>query len=98
MKTTGLICIKENITRHHSKYAHLRQVFILTEGVTMTLLTSVIVIALLATVGTLLWGIVSMAQGGEFDQHHSHQLMFARVGLQGITLLFLLIALLAAVR
>ena len=98
MKTTGLICIKENITRHHSKYAHLRQVFILTEEVTMTLLTSVIVIALLATVGTLLWGIVSMAQGGEFDRHHSHQLMFARVGLQGITLLFLLIALLAAVR
>ena len=84
--------------RHHSKYAHVRQVFILTEEVTMTVLTSVIVIALLATVGTLLWGIVSMAQGGEFDRHHSHQLMFARVGLQGITLLFLLIALFAAVR
>ena len=98
MKTTGLICVKENITRHHSKYAHLRQVFILTEEVTMTLLTSVIVIALLATVGTLLWGIVSMAQGGEFDQHHSHQLMFARVGLQGVTLLFLLIALFMAVK
>jgi len=64
----------------------------------MTVLTIAIVIALLATVGTLLWGIVSMAQGGEFDQHHSHQLMFARVGLQGITLLFLLIALFAAVR
>lgn len=82
----------------YSKYAHLRQVFILTEEVTMTLLTSVIVIALLATVGTLLWGIVSMARGGEFDQHHSHQIMFARVGLQGITLLFLLIALFAALR
>ena len=70
--------------------------FILTEEVTMTVLT--IVIALLATVGTLLWGIVSMAKGGEFDQHHSHQLMFARVGLQGITLLFLLIALFIAVK
>ena len=64
----------------------------------MTLLTSAIVIALLATVGTLFWGIVSMVRGGEFDRHHSHQLMFARVGLQGITLLFLLIALFAAVR
>ena len=52
----------------------------------MTILTVVIVIALLATVGTLLWGIVSMAKGGEFDQHHSHQLMFARVGLQDVTL------------
>jgi hypothetical protein len=98
MKTTGLICIKESITRHHSEYADLQQVFVLTEEVTMTVLTSVIVIALLATVGTLIWGIVSMAQGGEFDQHHSHQLMFARVGLQGITLLFLLIALFAAVK
>jgi hypothetical protein len=84
--------------RQHSKYAHLRQVFILTEEVTMTVLTSAIVITLMATVGTLLWVIASMAQGGEFDQHHSHQLMFARVGLQGITLLFLLIALFAAVR
>jgi len=64
----------------------------------MTVLTIVIVIALLATVGALLWGIVSMGRGGEFDLHHSHQLMFARVGLQGITLLFLLIALFAAVR
>ena len=54
MKKTGLICIKKSIMRHHSKYAHLRQVFILTEEVTMTVLTSVIVIALLATVGTLL--------------------------------------------
>jgi hypothetical protein len=72
--------------------------FILTEEVTMTVLTIVIVVAVLAMVGTLLWGITSMARGGEFDQHHSHQLMFARVGLQGITLLFLLIALFAAVR
>jgi len=45
--------------------------FTLTEEVIMTVLT--IVIALLATVGPLLWGIVSMAKGGEFDQHHSHQ-------------------------
>jgi hypothetical protein len=64
----------------------------------MSVLTVVIVIALLATVGTLIWGIVSMARGGSFDQHHSHQLMFARVGLQGITLLFLLIALFIAVK
>jgi hypothetical protein len=98
MKTTGLICVMESIMHYRSKYTQLRQVFILTEEVTMTVLTSVIVIALLATVGTLLWGIVSMAQGGGFDQHRSHQLMFARVGLQGITLLFLLTALFAAVK
>jgi len=39
-----------------------------------------------------------MAKGGEFDQHHSHQLMFARAGLQGVILLFLLIALFIAVK
>lgn len=64
----------------------------------MTVLTTVIVLAMLATAGALLWGIGSMAHGGEFDQHHSHQIMFVRVGLQGITLLLLLIALFAAVR
>jgi len=64
----------------------------------MSVLTGVIVIALLATVATLIWGIVSMAQGGEFDLHHSHQIMFARVGLQGVTLLLLLVALFIAVK
>jgi len=52
--------------------------FALTEEVTMTVLTIVIVIALLATVVTLLWGIASLRHEGEFDQYLSHQLMFAR--------------------
>ncbi len=34
-----------------------------------------------------------MAQGGDFDEKHSEQLMFARVGMQAITLLLLFIAL-----
>jgi hypothetical protein len=62
----------------------------------MTVVTTLIIIALLATTGVLLSGVVSMAHGGEFDRRHSHQLMFARVGLQAITLLFLFIALFAA--
>jgi hypothetical protein len=33
-----------------------------------------------------------MAHGGEFDQKHSSQLMIARVGMQGITVLLLLFA------
>ncbi len=64
----------------------------------MTILTVLIVIALLATVGMLISGIVSMAHGGDFDQRHSHQFMFARVGFHGVTLLILFIALLLAVR
>jgi len=39
-----------------------------------------------------------MAHGGGFDRRHSLQIMFARVGLQGITLLLLLAALWLAVR
>lgn len=59
----------------------------------MSGLTIVIVIALALTLVTLVTGIGSMAQGGEFDEKHSTQLMFARVGMQGITLLLLLLAL-----
>jgi hypothetical protein len=33
-----------------------------------------------------------MAQGGEFDRKHSTQLMFARVGMQGVTVLLLFLA------
>jgi len=38
------------------------------------------VFALLATIAALVTGIVSMAHGGGFDQRHSHQIMFARLG------------------
>lgn len=64
----------------------------------MTIITALVVFALIATVAALATGIVSMAHGGGFDQRHSHQIMFARVGLQGITLLLLLAALWLAVR
>jgi hypothetical protein len=53
-----------------------------------------VIIALLATIGVLVSGIVSMAHGEEFDRRHSVQLMFTRVGLQGLTLLLLVLALL----
>ena len=62
----------------------------------MEILNIVIVAALLMTVGLIGTGIWSMAHGGEFDQKHSTQLMFARVGMQGITFLLLLIAIFLA--
>jgi hypothetical protein len=58
----------------------------------MDFLSVVIVGALLMTVGLMGTGIWSMAHGGEFDQKHSTQLMFARVGMQGVTVLLLLLA------
>jgi hypothetical protein len=59
----------------------------------MEILTVVIVIGLLATTGALVAGVTSMVRGGEFDRLHSYQLMFARVSLQGATLICLLVAL-----
>lgn len=58
----------------------------------MNILTGVIVAALLITIGLIGTGLWSMAHGGEFDQRHSTQLMMARVGMQAITLLLLVVA------
>lgn len=55
-----------------------------------------VVLAMLATIVTLGMGIFSMARGGQYDREHGTQLMGWRVGLQGVTLLLLAIALFAA--
>lgn len=58
----------------------------------MTFLSWLIVLALLSTLVSLGWGIVSMAHGGAYNKKHSAQLMSARVGLQALTIILLLIA------
>jgi uncharacterized membrane protein len=58
----------------------------------MNILTVVIIGAMLMTVAVLGTGIWSMIHGGEFDKKHSTELMFARVGMQAVTLLLLLLA------
>ena len=58
----------------------------------MSLLTLTVVLALIATIATLAWGLGSMANGGSYDKKHSEQLMFARVGIQAFTFVMLLIA------
>jgi hypothetical protein len=55
-------------------------------------LNSVILLALLATVAALGVGLASMAHGGVFDERHSTQLMFVRVGAQAVTFVLLLVA------
>ena len=59
----------------------------------MDLLTLVIVVCLILTSTILVIGVVSMAQGGKFDEKHGGQLMLARVGMQSITLILLFVAL-----
>ena len=59
----------------------------------MNFLTIVIIVALLATIVSLVMGIGFMGKGGESDEKHSTQLMFARVGFQALTFILLLLAL-----
>ena len=59
----------------------------------MSLLTITVVLALIATVITLAWGLGSMAVGGAYDEKHSEQLLFTRIGIQ----IFAFVMLLAAV-
>jgi hypothetical protein len=63
----------------------------------MEFLGLLIGLGLLAAVASLALGIGSMAHGGEFDQAHSTQFMFARVGSQAITVILLVIALLVTI-
>ncbi len=45
-----------------------------------------VVIAMLATLGVLIVGIIGMAQGGEFNRRYANKLMRARVVLQGVAI------------
>ncbi|NND45212.1 MAG: hypothetical protein HKN58_07800 [Xanthomonadales bacterium] len=59
----------------------------------MDLLTVVIILALLATVVALLFGLTSLGQGGSFDKHFGTGFMWARVGLQALAVGLLVLAL-----
>jgi len=60
----------------------------------MDLLTILIIFALLATAVALLLGLTSLGQGGSFDEHFGTRFMWARVGLQGLAVVLLLVVLL----
>ena len=62
----------------------------------MSLLTFLILLDMLATVGALGAGLVSMMRGGEYDRQHGTQLMTARVGFQGVAVVLMLLALYVA--
>ena len=52
-------------------------------GVLFTLM----IIAMVAVVAVLFWGLFSMARGGAYNQRNANKLMRWRVALQGIALL-----------
>jgi hypothetical protein len=49
-----------------------------------------------ATLGVLIAGVVSMVRGGEFNRRNANKLMRARVILQGLTLLLLVLLIFAS--
>jgi uncharacterized membrane protein len=60
----------------------------------MDTLTILIVLALVATVVTMLMGIFSMGAGGATDEYAGERLMWTRVGLQALAVLLMGAALL----
>lgn len=51
-----------------------------------TLFTVVLILAMAATVGALVWGLIAMARGGEFNAKWSNKMMRYRVLFQAIAL------------
>lgn len=62
----------------------------------MSTLTILIILALVATIISLVLGISSMGRGGSYDEKHSGQFMSARVIFQGVALILMVIALVAS--
>lgn len=58
----------------------------------MDLLTVVIVLALFATIMTLLMGLIALGNGEHLEREFGEPLMWTRVGLQGFAILLLFVA------
>ncbi len=59
----------------------------------MNIMTITVILALIVTVGALVWGVGSMAYGGTYDREHCEQLMFARIGIQAAAFILVVLAL-----
>jgi Hypoxia induced protein conserved region len=62
----------------------------------MSVLTVLLMIAMLATLGVLVVGLAGFFHGGEFNRKYGNKLMQARVALQAVSVLLLLIILVSA--
>ena len=60
----------------------------------MSLITLLVIAALIATIVTLGLGLRSMSIGGDYDLEHSEKFMWERVGLQALVIVLLLAAIL----
>lgn len=60
------------------------------------MLNFVIILALLATIGALGIGLLSMGIGGNLDRDFGERFMWIRISLQGVAVLLILVALIIA--
>ncbi len=51
----------------------------------------VIVVAMVAALGALLMGVVTMAKGGQFNRKYGNTLMRARIAFQGLAILLFIV-------
>ena len=58
----------------------------------MSIVSMLIIGALVATIVVMLLGVRSMAKGGEYDREHAEKFMWERVALQGVVVILLLVA------
>jgi hypothetical protein len=63
----------------------------------MNVLTVLLLLAMLATLGVLIVGLAGFFQGGEFNRKYGNKLMRARVAFQALAVVLLLIILATAV-
>ena len=61
------------------------------EDTIMTITLWLMIAVLTLVIASLVAGVISMANGGEFDEQHSEHFMFSRVGFQALAVLVLLI-------
>jgi Hypoxia induced protein conserved region len=62
----------------------------------MSVLTGLLMVAMLATLGVLAVGLAGFFHGGEFNRKYGNKLMQARVALQAVAVMLLLIILITA--
>ena len=62
----------------------------------LSMLNFVIILALLATIGALGIGLLSMGIGGNLDRDFGERFMWIRISLQGVAVLLILVALIIA--
>ncbi len=58
----------------------------------MSVISVLVICALIATVVVLGLGLRSMAKGGQYDEQHAEKFMWERVALQGLVVVLLLAA------